>query len=45
MPILAGVEARVAVVKQPRKVLPPAETGRAETAKEFTVRMKNHFIL
>ena len=45
MPILAGIEARVAVVKRPRKVVPPAETGRAETAKEFAARMKNHFVL
>jgi len=45
MPILAGIEARVAVQRRPCKVAPPAETGRPETAKEFTARMKDHFVL
>jgi hypothetical protein len=44
MPLLAGMEA-VAVTRRPRvkKVIPPAETGRPETAKEFAARVKNAF--
>ena len=45
MPVLAGLEASMAVQKRPRKALPGAETGRPETAKEFAAHVKNHFVL
>lgn len=46
MPVLAGVEA-VAVSSRPcvKKVVPPAESGRPETSKEFAARIKGSFIL
>jgi hypothetical protein len=45
LPILAGLEAVVETTRRPRKEIPPAETGRAETSKEFASRVKDHFIL
>ena len=44
-PVLAGIEARVAVQRRPRKAVPGAETGRPETSKEFAVRMRDRFVL
>jgi len=48
MPILAGIEAKVAVQRKPhapRKKPEPAETGRPETAAEFAARIKSRFVL
>jgi len=48
MPILAGIEAKVAVQRKPRtprKKPEPAETGRPETATEFAARVKSRFVL
>ncbi len=45
MPDLAGIEARVAIQRKPRKKPIPAETGRPETSKEFAKRVKNRFVL
>ena len=46
MTLLAGMEAIVATHKPPRsKKLLGAETGRPETSKEFTQRMKERFVL
>lgn len=45
MPVLAGIEAIVAVQRQPRKVVEPAETGQPETSKEFAARMRGNFVL
>ncbi|KAJ3514053.1 hypothetical protein NLJ89_g2594 [Agrocybe chaxingu] len=45
MPILAGIQARVAVQRKPRAKPVPAETGRPETAAEFAARVKDHFVL
>jgi hypothetical protein len=45
MPILSGIEAQIAVRRKPRKVVPPAETGRPETSREFATRMKDNFVL
>lgn len=44
-PLLAGAEARVAVQRKPRKKPLLPETGRPETAKEFSKRFKGHFVL
>ena len=45
LPVLAGVEARVAVQRRPRKSTPGAETGRPETSREFAAQMKDHFVV
>ncbi|CAA7270581.1 unnamed protein product [Cyclocybe aegerita] len=45
IPLLAGMEACVAVHRSPRRKVPPAETGRPETAAEFAARTKDHFVL
>jgi len=48
VPILAGIEAQVAVQRKPRtpwKKPEPAETGQPETSKEFAARMKDRFAL
>jgi hypothetical protein len=48
VPILAGIDAQVAVQRKPRaprKQPEPAETGRPETSKEFAARMKSNFAL
>lgn len=45
MPVLAGIEARVAIQRKPRKKPIPAESGRPETSKEFAKRLKNRFVL
>jgi len=44
-PVLAGIEAHVAVQKRPWTAVPGAETGRPETAKEFAARMRDCFVL
>ena len=48
LPVLAGLEAQVAVQRKPRKPrtqpLPP-ETGRPKTSKEFSKRVHGHFVL
>ena len=44
-PVLAGIEARVAVQRRPRKAVPGAETGRPETSQEFAARMRDRFVL
>jgi hypothetical protein len=43
-PILANVE-NIPMPKRLKKVLPTAETGPPETAREFASRTKNHFVL
>ena len=48
IPILAGIDALVAIQKKPRaprKQPEPAESGRPETSKEFAARMKGSFAL
>ena len=45
VPVLAGIEARIAVQKRLWKALPGAETGWPETVREFAARMKSHFVL
>lgn len=46
MPILAGIEAAAATrPRRARKIVEPAETGRAETLKEFATRMVGKFVL
>jgi hypothetical protein len=48
VPILAGIDALVAIQKRPRappKKPEPAETGRPETSKEFAARVKDNFAL
>ena len=48
IPILAGLEAKVAVKRppcKPRSKPLGAETGRPETGREFAARMRDHFIL
>ena len=48
IPILAGIDALVAVQKKPRaprKKPEPAESGRPETSKEFAARVKGNFAL
>jgi len=48
VPVLAGLDASVAVQRKPRatrKKPEPAETGRPETSKEFAARMKDRFAL
>ncbi|KAG6822620.1 hypothetical protein H0H92_013151 [Tricholoma furcatifolium] len=52
MPLLTGLEGAAEQanptkqrVLRPRKQLPPADTGRPETSKEFAARMKRHFVL
>jgi len=44
-PVLASIEACVAMQKHLQTAVPGAETGRPETAKEFAARMRDHFIL
>jgi len=45
LPILAGLEARAAVQRRPRKAVPGAETGRPETSREFAAHMRDGFVL
>ena len=45
LPVLAGVETRVAIQRRPRKSTPGVETGRPETSREFAARMKDHFVV
>ena len=48
VPVLAGLDASVAVQRKPRatrKMPDPAETGRPKTSKKFAARMKDCFAL
>ncbi|KAJ3514734.1 hypothetical protein NLJ89_g2201 [Agrocybe chaxingu] len=45
MPIMAGLEARVARGRPRRKPVEPAESGRPETASEFAARFRDRFVL
>lgn len=47
LPILSGIEATAATQRKlrPRKVVPPAETGRPETSREFAARVRDKFVL
>ena len=45
VPVLTGIEARIAVQKCLQKALPGTETGWPKTAREFAARMKSHFVL
>src|SRR5260221_686747 len=45
LPILAGMEAVVETKRRRKNVLPPAESGRPESGKEFAARIVNHFVL
>ena len=44
-PILTGIEGHVAVQRHLQKAISGAETGRPKTSKEFTVWMRDHFVL
>jgi hypothetical protein len=45
LPILAGIEAVVESHHRKRREIPPAETGRPETSREFASRVRDHFVL
>ncbi len=45
MPILAGIEAVIAVPRHRRQAVAPAQSGRAETSREFAARQSSNFIL
>jgi hypothetical protein len=44
LPVLAGIEARVAVQRRPKDPTPGAETSHPETSREFAARMQDHFV-
>lgn len=45
VPVLSGMEAKVAIVRRSKKKPEPAETGCPEMSQEFAARLKGHFVL